>query len=86
MLRLAQSMDYPAEARNRGLRGEVTVKFIVLKSGEDINHTIIKSVHPILDKAAIQTIREASFEPGIKDGKPVNSFFSLPLKYRMKRF
>lgn len=83
---LAQSMVYPEEARKHGIRGEVIIKFIVLKSGKDINHTISQSVHPILDKAAIKTIKKASFEPGKIEGRSVNTLYTMPLTYRMRRF
>ena len=75
-------MVYPQQARQNGISGEVLVKFIVLKTGEDVNHMIARRAHHTLNKAAIKTVEKASFEPGIKDGKPVHTQYKLSLKYR----
>lgn len=82
---LARTMDYPKEALDRNIHGRVVVKFIVLKTGEDVNHVIIESAHPVLNKAAIKTIERASFKPGMINGRPVNTIYTIPLTYRMNK-
>ncbi len=81
---LQAKISYPQEARRAGIEGQVIVQFIVDENGEAVNPEVIRNVHPILDEAAVEGIREhAEFKPGMQRGQPVRTQFSLPVVFRL---
>jgi protein TonB len=56
--RIQQSLRYPATARRRGLAGTVSVEILILANGSIGEVTLLESSsHPVLDDAALDTIR-----------------------------
>ena len=79
---ISQNLQYPNRASREKVQGMVVVKFVVNKEGRVINPTIIKSVHPSLDAEALRVIRLMPlWKPGIQDGKAVNVYFTMPLRF-----
>lgn len=74
---LYESVEYPAFAKRAGIEGRVVVQFVVDEEGDVQNPTVLKGVHELLDEAAIEAIKEQTFEPGRQRGRPV--------KVQMKR-
>ena len=64
---------YPARAAERGIQGEVTVKYDVDESGFVINPVIVKNTtkSTALEKASINAALKFRYAPGFEDGKPV---------------
>ncbi len=82
---LLSKMEYPQEARDRGIKGKVIVNFLVTKEGNGIGHYIEYSPHPMLSKEALHLVKGTKFTPGKIDTKPVNTWFSLPFHFRMAK-
>jgi len=80
---LMEKISYPEEARNNGVEGRVIVQFIVNEQGEVEDPQIIEGIGSGCDREALRIVRQASFEPGMQDGKPVRVQFSLPVVYRL---
>lgn len=80
---IAENIQYPVEAQDLGLSGTVIVKFVVNTQGgiEDIE--IEKSVHPLLDKAAIDVIEKLpKFVPGEdENGEKIPAPCHLPIVF-----
>jgi protein TonB len=56
--RIQQSVRYPPSARRRGLAGTVSVEILILANGAIGEVTLLESsTHPVLDEAALDTIR-----------------------------
>lgn len=57
--------EYPPAAKERGVEGELTLRFSIAKNGTLVDVKLISSSgHDILDREALQTIHEASpFQP-----------------------
>lgn len=56
--RIQQSLRYPASARRRGVAGTVSVEILILPTGTIGGVTLLESSsHPVLDEAALDTIR-----------------------------
>jgi TonB family protein len=81
--KLLLSIQYPLEARKVGAKGDVVVKFVVTPSGKGISPYIESSPHPSLSQESIRIIKNTALEPGIRNGEPVYSWFSLPIKYNL---
>jgi protein TonB len=61
---LAAHRTYPAQARERGDQGNVSVRFTVDRSGRVVEATIVKtSGSSLLDEAALGLLRQAVFPP-----------------------
>lgn len=81
---LQDKIEYPEKARRAGIEGQVIVQFIVDTDGEIEDPQVIRSVHPLLDKAAVEGIQNhAKFKPGQQRGNPVRVQFSLPIIFRL---
>lgn len=81
---LQAQINYPEEARRAGIEGQVIVQFIVNENGNVEDAEVIRGVHPLLDEAALEGVRQhAEFRPGKQRGRPVRVQFSLPVVFRL---
>ena len=78
-------MDYPVEARKKGIEGQVFVRVLVLKSGKGVNYSIEKSVHPILDREALRITSKMDYIPATKNGRPVHAYLTFPIGFFIDR-
>lgn len=62
---------YPEELRKHGVRGQVELKAAVDEKGSLMGIQVTKSLHPYLDFAAVQALRQWKYEPSLQNGKPV---------------
>jgi TonB family protein len=74
---------YPVEMKSEGLRGDVTVRFVVDREGRVRNPFVLSSTNPGLDQAAIDGVLKWRFEPGLKNGVPVNVRMQVPIVFQM---
>jgi protein TonB len=83
---LAENLEYPQEAVDMGLEGTVVIKFVVGKDGKAKNPEVVKSVAPILDKAAMNVINKLPlFTPGEQAGEKVLVWYNLPVQFKLAR-
>ena len=76
------NVQYPAVARENGI-GRVIVKFIVEKDGSLSDSTVIRSVHPIVDREALRLVGQMpKWNPGKRAGIPVRVRCCLPIKFK----
>lgn len=81
---MLDNLKYPKSALERNVQGTVMSKFIVTKTGKVDQITIEKSVDPDLDAEAIRLIKSfPDFSPGQIDGKPVDTWYTLPISFRL---
>lgn len=74
--------NYPQEAYEKKIRGTVFLTFIVEKDGSVSSVTVVQGVDPLLDEAAINSIKESpKWTPGLQRGQPVRVRFIIPLKF-----
>ncbi len=76
--------DYPKEAIAKKLNGIVIVKAIISPNGECKAIGVKNSVHPLLDKAAMEAAERSKFEPAIKDGKRVTVKMFIPFVFKLE--
>jgi protein TonB len=72
--------EYPAAARERGVRGTVLVEFVIDISGRVGSARVVRSV-PGLDAAAIDCVRSWLFKPALRAGKAVETTARAPVKF-----
>jgi len=81
---IGETLQYPDEANAKGASGTVFVSFVVDKSGAVRDATVVKSVDPALDQAALDMVNKMpDWKPGIQEGKTVNVKYNLPVKFQL---
>ncbi len=74
---------YPDEATRDRIEGDVVVKVLVGVDGKPIKAEVLRGPEP-LRKAALKAAKQARFEPGTMDGKPIKAWVALPYKFRLE--
>lgn len=86
MKKLGEVLKYPEEAMKENRQGRVIVRFIVDRTGKICDPTVVQSVSPDLDRAAIDAVMQLdNFTPGTVKGKPVNVYFNLPVMFNLRK-
>ena len=77
--------EYPKIARKRGYQGSVVLEVLVDRDGKVVDLRVAKtSGYPILDKAAISTLKDWSFEPGMVGKERVAMWVRIPIRFEFK--
>jgi periplasmic protein TonB len=72
---------YTDAAREAGVEGKVRVELTVDETGRVVNVRVIAGLGHGLDEAAVAAVRDATFEPAIRCGKPSQSTFTLGIRF-----
>jgi protein TonB len=74
---------YPAQAMFSQLKGKVVVRAQVLANGQ-VGEAFLRqsSGAPVLDLAALATVRNWRFKPATRNGQPVPAWVNVPIEYR----
>ncbi len=79
---IANNIKFPRTAIENGIAGTVFVEFVVDKDGSISDIKVIRDVHPIVDEAVIEVIKNSpKWEPGINNGKFVKVKFTIAIKF-----
>lgn len=74
---------YPEVARMAQVEGTVIVKVLVAPDGSVAQAQVIQSVHPLVNKAAIEAAYKCKFIPGKQRNIPVKAWMALPFNFRL---
>lgn len=76
---------YPMLARRRGYEGTILLRVFVLESGGVGKVELEKSSgYEILDESAMNAVKDWIFIPGKKNGEPIPSWVTVPIKFQLK--
>jgi TonB family protein len=75
--------EYPPEARSAGVQGTVVFEVVVNQSGGVVNPSVLSPLGFGLDEKAQEASEKWRFEPGRKDGKPVNVLATIEVNFRL---
>jgi Gram-negative bacterial TonB protein C-terminal len=70
-------MYFPGWSKKKGKVAEITVRFVVTKEGRTTKLTIVQVSDPDLIEYAFKLYDDARFNPGMKDGKPVDTWMEI---------
>lgn len=76
-------IDYPKKAREQGIEGRLELEFTVQPDGEATDVTVVNSLHPLCDSAAVEGIRSVEFVPAEHNGTPIPIRMQLPVRFRL---
>ncbi len=83
---LQKNINYPPSAVAKKLTGKCYLKFVVNKSGQISNVSVIRGVPncPECDKEAVRVVKMMpKWQPARNEGKPVNCYFTLPIAFQL---
>lgn len=82
---IKNNVNYPKEARLKGIEGTVIIRFAISELGEIENYQIVSATNELLNKEAIRLIQiMPRWSPGLENGIPVNVLFTLPVRFKLK--
>jgi periplasmic protein TonB len=85
LYRLNPSPRYPFVARRRGLQGDVILEVLIDRHGNVEDLRVWKSSgHPILDRAAMDSVKKWSFVPGMRGNEPLEMWVRIPIQFELK--
>ncbi|MCB9555647.1 MAG: energy transducer TonB [Deltaproteobacteria bacterium] len=71
-LKQRSPVPYPERMRELGIEGRVTLQLTVDETGRVVRATVVKSLHPMLDRAALLAVKTWQFSPALVRGVPVS--------------
>lgn len=79
------SPKYPGIARRRGYEGTVVMEVLVNREGKVEDLRIFQSSgHPVLDRAAMKSVKDWLFESGRRGDKEVEMWVKIPVRFKLK--
>ncbi len=83
---ISSSIHYPADAREKGIKGQVMISMIVETDGSMTNARVSKGVYPSLDAEALRVAKLITTRmiPGTIKGIPVRSEYSFPIGFYLQ--
>ena len=78
--------QYTSEARKARIQGSVTMDVVVVEDGTvgDVKVTRSLDEEYGLDEQAVKAVKQWTFRPGTKDGKPVPVRVSIEMTFTLK--
>lgn len=77
------SIDYPEEARRRGIQGRVILDFVVNAQGRTQDVRVLQSLHPLCDSSAVAALKQTRFVPGKRNGEAIPVRMRLPVRFQL---
>jgi len=74
---------YPELARRNKVSGHVVMEVVIDHTGALKDLKVIKPLPDGLSEAAVDAVRQWTFAPGTRDGKPVDVIFNLTINFRL---
>lgn len=84
LAKLQSRIEYPKAARRHGIEGVVMTSFIVDEQGEVACADVVKGLPHGINDVVLAAVRGAEFRPGIQKDQPVEVWFSLPVRFRLR--
>lgn len=81
---VAENVKFPKNAIENGISGTVYVTFVIDRDGSVIDIALLRGVHPIIDKAVLNAIRNSpKWEPGMHNGTFVKVKYSISVAFEL---
>jgi periplasmic protein TonB len=82
---VAAHTKYPVPAQEQGIEGTVYIRFVVTKTGDVGQASVMRAVDPMLEEEALRVVKSLPrWTPGKNNGNPVNVWFIIPVKFKLQ--
>jgi len=76
---------YPVAARRRNLEGTVLLEVLVDRDGRAAQVRLLRgSGHAMLDRSALDSVRQWRFTPALRGGRPQEMWVQVPVRFQLK--
>ena len=73
--------EYPETGRSLGIQGVVLLEALISDKGEVVAVEVARSLHPEMDRAALNAVRGWTFEPARRDGEAIFVTARIPIRF-----
>jgi TonB family protein len=80
---LHKEMKYPAEAKEKGIQGDVYVSFFVGADSTVSDVIVLSDLGGGTKEEAIRLVKLLKFAPALQNGKPIRSNMMIPVLFRI---
>ena len=81
---LMTNLQYPKEAKEKGIQGTVLVQYVIDSKGNVTQAKVMRGVSPELDQEALRlTNMIKGWEPGRQNGKPIKRTVTMPIWFSL---
>lgn len=81
---LSSNIKYPAEARNKNIKGKSVAQFIVNEDGSISDINVVRKIGGGCDEEVMRVVQlMPKWSPGIIAGKPSKVRFTLPVSFHL---
>ncbi|MBK6730050.1 MAG: energy transducer TonB [Bacteroidetes bacterium] len=82
---LSESIQYPADAKEKGEQGKVYVGFVIDEKGNVTDAVVKRGVSATLNAEALRVVNAMpQWTPGEQDGKKVKVEYVVPIYFKLK--
>ncbi|HWK55956.1 MAG TPA: M56 family metallopeptidase [Parapedobacter sp.] len=83
---IAKNYEYPQEAIEAGVNGQIQVAFVVELDGSLTDMKVVRDLKYGTGEAAIRVLqRSEKWSPGIQNGRPVRVAYTLPIRLNLQQ-
>lgn len=83
LAKIQRSIIYPENAKKNGIEGTVMLRVLVSKTGSVLKTIVDRTDDKALTNAAVKAVKKANFTPATKNGKPLQCWVALPIKFQL---
>ncbi|MFQ5663423.1 MAG: energy transducer TonB, partial [Terriglobia bacterium] len=76
---------YPAAARRERVEGSVLLYAVIRRDGTVDSVQLVRGLHELLDQSAVIAFQRWRFQPGRKNGAPVNLEVVVEIPFRLRK-
>ena len=79
---IKENLHYPVLSSQSGVRGRVTVRFVVKTTGEVTDVVVARGLDDACDNEAVRVVKLLpKWIPGKQDGRKVSVYYTLPINF-----
>lgn len=83
---IGDNLKYPESAQKAGIQGRVNIRYVVGKTGEISDVTVIRGIDAACDAEAVRVVKAMpNWTPGKMKGKTVSVYYTLPIVFKLNK-
>lgn len=84
LAQVRREIGYPTIARDAAIEGTVVARVLVDERGKVIQHQIVRSAHPVLDRSVESKLKKLAFTPASQNGEAVRTWVNVPFQFTLE--
>ncbi len=83
---IGTNLKYPESAAKENIEGRVVLRFVVTKTGDITDVSVLRGLDSRCDEEAMRVVRAMpKWTPGKQGGKDVDVYYTLPILYKLQK-